>query len=272
MTQDFIGVHGHAEPYLNLEPFFDLSGFAAINEEICYGLPHFAVSYTGGSHKSMGIVPPSLKNDPYIDYGQVIQKFTPEEFERFMTLSDSDEGLDYEDRGRFTFYEEGEVSMSRRQFLYLKYRYGVYFPWKVFLELVEGNVGWEDKCTNEGNFFPEIEHAFPLTVKFIRSLPFTSIGRCNLLGIEANDHGTVHRDNYDKVDDPPLNDFITLSPAGDKNLYLWNEAKREKLIVPGRLYTFNDMNFHGVEAAPYFRYSIRVDGIFTDEFRAKISK
>jgi hypothetical protein len=270
--QDFIGVHGHAEPFLNLEPYFDLTGFEAINEEICYSLTQFEVSYTGGSHKSMGIVPPSFQNDPYIDYGQVISRFTPEEFARFMSLSDSEEEVDYEDRNRFTFYEEGVASISLRQFLYLKYRYGVYFPWKVFLPLVAGSPNWEEKCTFKGAFYPEIEEDFPLTVKFIKSLPFKSIGKCTLLGLEANDQATIHRDNYENKDNPPLNDFITLSPAGNKDLFLWNEEKAEKLYVPGKVYTFNDMNYHGVDSATYFRYSIRVDGIFTDEFRAKISK
>ena len=270
--QDFIGVHGHKEPFLNLEPFFDLSAFPAINEEICYSLVQFKASYTGGSHKSMGIVPPRFENDQFIDYGRVIQALTPEEFDRFMSLAEPHVKVDYEDRYKFTYYEEGVVPMSSKQFLYLKYRYGVYFPWKVFLEFVSGNVNWDDKCTNNGKFYSEIEAAFPLTVKFIKSLPFKSIGRCNLLGLEANDHATVHRDNFEKRDNPPINDFITMSPAGNKDLYLWNDGKAEKLYVPGKLYTFNDMNYHGVDAAPYFRYSIRVDGIFTDEFRAKISK
>ncbi|MBI3440739.1 MAG: hypothetical protein HY052_02870 [Proteobacteria bacterium] len=270
--QDFIGVHGHAEPFLNLEPYFDLTGFAAIHEEICYSLTQSEVSYTGGSHKSMGIVPPRFENDPFIDYGQVILRFTPEEFVQFMSLSDSEEEIDYRDRHKFTLYEEGAAPISPRQFLYLKYRYGVYFPWKVFLEFVEGNTSWDDKCTNNGNFFPEIETAFPLTVRFIRSLPFRSIGRCNLLGLEANDHATIHRDNYEKQDNPPINDFITLCPAGNKELFLWHDEKAEKLYISGRLFTFNDMNYHGVDSAPYFRYSIRVDGIFTDEFRTRISK
>ena len=37
-------------------------------------------------------------------------------------------------------------------------------------------------------------------------------------------------------------------------------------MVKARIYWFNDMDYHGVEPAPYFRYSIRVDGIFTNEF------
>ena len=34
---------------------------------------------------------------------------------------------------------------------------------------------------------------------------------------------------------------------------------------------FNDFDHHGVEAAPFFRYSLRVDGVFTDAFRARLA-
>ena len=269
---EFIGVHGHAEPFINLEPYFDISDFGAMHDEICYALAQMDTSYTGGSHKSMKIVPPRFENDQFVDYGQVIANFTPQEFAIFMTLTDEDIEVAYEDRNRFTYYEEGAVPISHEQFMYLKYRYGVYFPWKVFVEMVEGNISWDDKCTNKGEFFPEIAEVMPRTVEFIRSLPFKSIGRCNLLGLEANDHATIHRDNWEQRHNPPINDFITFGPAGNKKLFLWDDEKAEKLYIPGRIYTFNDMNYHGVESAPHFHYSIRVDGIFTDEFRAKISK
>jgi hypothetical protein len=40
--------------------------------------------------------------------------------------------------------------------------------------------------------------------------------------------------------------------------------------VRGRAYWFNDHDYHGVEADPFFRYSIRVDGVFTEAFRASL--
>ncbi len=33
-----------------------------------------------------------------------------------------------------------------------------------------------------------------------------------------------------------------------------------------RAYWFNDGDYHGVEADPFFRYSVRVDGFFRPEF------
>ena len=41
--------------------------------------------------------------------------------------------------------------------------------------------------------------------------------------------------------------------------------------MPGRAYWFNDHDYHGVLPDPFFRYSIRVDGVFTREFRAALT-
>jgi hypothetical protein len=37
-------------------------------------------------------------------------------------------------------------------------------------------------------------------------------------------------------------------------------------VITAPIYWFNDMDYHGVEPDPFFRYSVRVDGIFTPAF------
>ncbi len=66
-------------PFVDLEPYVDTSRFAALHEEICLALTQIPLHFTAGSHKSMGIVPPSLAGDPYADYGHAIAKMTPPE-------------------------------------------------------------------------------------------------------------------------------------------------------------------------------------------------
>ena len=39
-----------------------------------------------------------------------------------------------------------------------------------------------------------------------------------------------------------------------------------KTIVDTPIYWFNDADYHGVEPDPFFRYSIRVDGVFDPAF------
>ena len=82
-----VGIGRH--PYVDLERYVDVRKLESLDDEICYGLTQVPTTYTGGSHKTMGIVPPSLEEEPYIDYGRVIRSFTRREFEAFVSLSDT---------------------------------------------------------------------------------------------------------------------------------------------------------------------------------------
>jgi hypothetical protein len=256
------GIFGR--PYVDLEPFLDLAPLAEIHEEICLALTQVPTDYTGGSHRSMGIMPASRSAEAHADYGEVIASFSDAEFLTFRSLADDPGSIDPARRHELEFGEEREHPLSRRQMLWLEYRHRVYFPWKVYVELIP-NGRWSDKSDSTGKDFTRRARTFfPKTVAYVKSLPFASIGRCNLMGLRANDHGTVHRDGEG---DPAVPDhFITLCPAGDKRLFLWDEAARRKVSVPGRAYWFNDHDQHGVDADPYFRYSLRIDGIFRPDF------
>jgi hypothetical protein len=269
----WIGCQGRKESFINLEEegLVDCSSFATLHDEICLGLLEVDFSYTGGSHKHMGIVPPEFEQDQSIDYGQVIANFTKEEFLRFISIGDPEYEIDSDRWKEYTFGEDAEIPMTKKQFQYLKMRYGVYFPWKAHYPFIEGVYNWTNKHFFNRDFTDLVKDLFPQTCDFIRSLPFMSIGRCDLLGLEANDFGTVHRDNYERIDSPPIMDFITISPCENKRLFLYQHVTKEESFVRGKAYTFNDMNYHGVAADPWFRYSIRIDGIFKEEFRAKLA-
>jgi hypothetical protein len=259
------GIFGHA--FVDLESYIDLHELAALDDEITIGLTEVPVSYTGGSHKTMGIVPPSERDDPFADYGQVIAGMDRSEFARFIGLSDTPESFELDRQADYEFGEERRWSLSRRQMLYLEYRHGVYFPWKVFYELMPGGA-WDERADASGKTFTdEARRVFPRTIAFIERLPFARLGRCNLLGLQSNDHGTTHRD---AEDDPAVGHFITLCPRGNKQLFLWDEFRKARTPVPGRAYWFDDRLYHGVAPAPFFRYSIRVDGLFDGGFLARL--
>jgi hypothetical protein len=256
-----VGLFGR--PYLDLAPHLDLGGLDDVHEEICLALTQVPVDYTGGSHRSMGIVPPSLQNQPWVDYGEVIRALSDAQFEVFRSLSDDPNAIDVARRQAIEWGEERDVPLSRRQMLWLKYRFGVYFPWKVFVELIP-NRYWADKSNAAGKSWTRLAKTyFPKTVAFVEKLPFTAIGRCNVMGLEANDDGTVHRDGLPS-EEPAT--FVTLCPAANKKLFLWDEEARAKTPIEGRAYWFNDCDYHGVEPAPHFRYSIRIDGVFEGAF------
>ncbi len=259
------GVWGR--PFVDLERLLELSGLQEVHREITESLACVPVSYTGGSHRSMGITPPSQPDGAFGDYGEALAAMTEAERERFVALADDDLGGG--PQAAFLYGEEGERELSPRQMSFLKYRFGVYFPWQVFFEMMP-NRYWNEKSSGQGKAFSRLAlHFFPKTIELVRSLPFSEMGRCNVMGLDPYHHGTIHRDAEPGAQPEP-DHFILLCPAGNKRLFLWDEARRTRTYVCSRAYWFNDADYHGVAAAPYFRYSIRVDGIFEPDFLRRL--
>lgn len=268
-----VGLYGR--PFLPLDEALavagvDLSILGAIHDEVCLAYATMPVDYTGGSHRSMGIMPPSRVADAVVDYVEVVRALPDAEWRAFVALAN--DPSDYDGVDRADVGEERAVALSRRQMLWLKVRHGVYFPWKGYLELIP-NQRWTDKASFEGKRFTRAARTFlPLTCALIERLPFVGVGRANIMGLEAHDHGTVHRDG-DPDDQGAPDQFITLYPVAGKELFVWDEADRRAHVVEGaRAVWFNDFDYHGVSAAPVFRYSIRIDGVFTDAFAALIAE
>ncbi len=265
-----VGLYGR--PFLDLTPLLSLPPLDDVHEEVCAGLAQVPVDYTGGSHRSMDIMPPSRRAEAVVDYVEVLRALDDAQWARFVALADDPAAFD--DVERDDIGEERGVPLSRRQMLWLKVRHGVYFPWKAYVELIP-NARWGDKANPVGKAFTRNAKAFfPKLVDVVSRLPFTAIGRCNIMGLEANDWGTVHRDGHPEEQDAP-DEFITLSfpvPAErQKRLFVWDEAAQRAHDVNGTAIWFNDFDHHGVAPAPYFRYSVRVDGVFVDDFRAQIA-
>lgn len=254
------GIFGR--PFWRLDDLVAPEALAAVHDEVCLALAEIPTSYTGGSHRSMGIVPASRDGECLVDYQEAIAAMTPEQRAVLRELADDPppDGAAPADFG-----EERAIPLSRRQMLWLERRFKVYFPWTTYVELIP-NRRWEDKADAEGKAWTRVAKTFfPKTIELVKSLPFERIGRCNVLGLAAFHYGTVHKDG--ELDEQTAPDhFLTICPAGDKRLFLWDEELRQKTPVDGRVYWFNDFDYHGVDADPFFRYSIRVDGVFREGF------
>ncbi len=258
-------------PYVDLASVVDTSSFAELDEEILYALSRVDVSYTGGSLKWMNVVAPWVHDDPYVDYGEVILGFSRDEFVRFVSLAPDPSVFDVDRQHEYQFGDETDHPLSRRQMLYLKYKHGVYFPWKACYHLLE-NDRWEDKHHGAGKEFSEEALAeFPKTVAFIRGLPFVEIGRAVLFGIEANDHAPLHRDS-EPGKALSVAQSISFAPGGRKRFILCDPAGEHTTLVTTPIYWFNDMDYHGVLPDPFFRYSIRVDGVFDPAFVRRLER
>ncbi len=266
MTERRGPIHGiFGRPHADLSFLVDDATLDAIDEEIGLGLVHAEATYTGGTLKWMGVVAPWVTDDGYEDAMVVIRRLSPSDYETFLSLSDPPCEPERCPQASTVFGDETDRPFSRAQLDWLTMRHGAYFPWKVCVHLL-ANDRWEDKHLGAGKSFDaEAERLFPKTVALIRRLPFLEVGRVVIFGVAANDHAPLHRDS-----EPGralgVAQSITLAPGRKKRFFLCNHEDDEPLVVAPRVYWFNDMDYHGVLPDPYFRYSIRIDGVFDPTF------
>ena len=266
----FTGQGVFGRPFVRLDDLFDLTPLDAVHDEICLALAQMPTSYTGGSHRAMGIMPGGCEGEALVDYQEVIRALDDRGFATFRSLSDDPGAIEREGGRDAEYGEERAVPLSARQMLWLKMRHSVYFPWKVYTELIP-SARWEDK-SHPGKRFTRIAEALlPQTIAFVRRLPFRHVGRCNVMGLEANDHGTVHRDGVPAPGRKP-DTFLTFCPRGDKRIYVMDERTGARIPVEFSVVWFNDHDYHGVHADSFFRYSVRVDGPFTPEFERALQE
>lgn len=258
-------------PYLDLGPYIDGAALDAIDREITLALSHLDSEYTGGTLKHMGVVAPWVMDDGYRDAMDALAAMTEDEYEDFASLAD--DGVDpvpYEDRAA-GHGDETDRPFSRAQQRLLSVRHGAYFPWKCCYHLL-ANERWEDKHSGDGKDFTDEARAhFAKTVALIESLPFTEVGRVVIFGMEANDHAPLHRDS-EPGQSEAVAQCVMLSPRRGKRFYLQNRSEDAPLIVDARAYWFNDMDYHGVLADPFFRYSLRIDGVFDPAFVRELAR
>jgi Rieske 2Fe-2S family protein len=257
------GIFGR--PYIDLGDVLDLAALDTLDAEIARGLAHVETTYTGGTLKWMGVVAPWAMDDAYLDAMHVIERLSDEEMKTFFSLAEAPEAFDIASRASYRFGDETDHPFTRDQERWLAYRHGVYFPWKVCYHLLE-NDRWEDKHSGDGKTFDgEAREVFPETVRYLEDLPFAEMGRVVIFGLQPNDHAPLHRDS-EPGQSLGIAQSISLCPRGDKRFFLQNDPAEEPVVVDARAYWFNDMDYHGVLPDPFFRYSVRVDGVFAPGF------
>lgn len=262
-----LGLFG--SPYADLGHLVDGEQLAAIDDEITRGLVRVETSYTGGSLKWMGVVAPWVQGDGYKDLMFEVLAMSRSEKADLAALADDPSSYDLD--GELRVGDETDHPLNRAQLRWLALRHGVYFPWKVCYHLLE-NDRWEDKHSGSGkDFSDEAKEVFPTTLELVRALPFTEIGRVVIFGLEPNDHAPLHRDS-EPGKALGVAQSISLDPRGNKRFFVQNHEDDEPLVVDAQVYWFNDMDYHGVLPDPFFRYSMRVDGVFDPAFLRDVER
>jgi hypothetical protein len=103
---------------------------------------------------------------------------------------------------------------------------------------------------------------------FIATLPFKATGRMIIMYDDGGRAVSAHRD-HDSTD--LCHEFIWFRTNLDKPFYMLNPATEERRYVQSHAAWFDTVNqYHGGDPTGRLSFSIRVDGVFTDEFRAQI--
>ncbi len=111
---------------------------------------------------------------------------------------------------------------------------------------------------------------FPLLMDFIATLPFKATGRMLIIYDDAATNVPAHRDH---LDTEICHEFVWFRTNLRKPFYVLNHKTGEKKYVADYTAWFDSVNqFHGTDPVEGLSFSIRVDGIFSDEFRKLIPK
>jgi len=146
-----------------------------------------------------------------------------------------------------------------------KYAYfalGSAIPWFFALYLKHGD--FTNKTHNNNNWSNAATH-FPKLIEYIKTLPFKEIGRIMFFTTYPNAGVTIHRDSIvAEHKDHNINLFFD---GGWRPSFIWDEKTKEKHYLPAgsKSYFFNNRDYHGVDPEPVFRYTLRIDGTFTDD-------
>lgn len=128
--------------------------------------------------------------------------------------------------------------------------------------------GYDDLDRSEIWELTEQAENFSLLMQFIETLPFKTKGRMLIIYDDAATSVPAHRDHLDA---DVCYEFIWFRTNLRKPFYMLNEKTGVKKYVETYTAWFDSVNqFHGTETVEGLSFSIRVDGVFSDEFRRQI--
>jgi hypothetical protein len=109
---------------------------------------------------------------------------------------------------------------------------------------------------------------FSELMEFIETLPFKAKGRMIIMYDESGRAVTAHRDH----DSSELcHEFIWFRTNLSKPFYMLDPETGRRTYVDSHTAWFDTVNqYHGADATGGLSFSIRVDGVFSDEFRSRI--
>lgn len=243
------GVGKNRIPMINMDSFIDHSMDEQLHIECCRGL---------------------AKSTEY-KLGMVYGAMAPWETEKYDDRKSWSEMMYELDKYDPTGVHRAEIERMMREipkpellsvvYKYMYFAMGAIIPW--FFALYLKKTDFLNKTENIDSWEPTAEN-FPLLKEYIKTLPFKSIGRVLFFTTYPNAGVVTHRDSVvAEHKDHNINLFFN----SGRPSFVWDEITNEKTYLDptAKSYFFNNRDYHGVDPEPVFRYTLRIDGTFTDE-------
>ena len=235
------GVGKSRAPIISMDRYIDHSLNKQLHIECCKGLAIHESKYKSG---------------------MIFGAITPEEEQQYDIKSWTSilDQIEYYDPAHLEAIQELISTNPKAAYRYVYYALGGAIPWFFGLYLKENN--FFDKTA--GGRWNEAAESFPILVEYLHSLPFKDIGRVLFFTTFPNTPVIAHRD----AEVAPHKDHnINLFFCKSRPSYIWDEIKKTKTYLEDHAlsYFFNNRDYHGVDPELAFRYTLRVDGTFTDE-------
>lgn len=165
---------------------------------------------------------------------------------------------------------------------YAKFAYGIYVP------AFPVNLARQTKAADRYGVAREVDtpeawernrSMFPSIQRFIDECgAFKTTGRISIIVQHTNCAEPIHAD-YKHPNNVFLKqhvadaekEFIWLNPTGWKRLFILDEQTQEKHYVESKAAWFNGLDAHGVDAINRQSWTLRIDGVYTNEFRQKVA-
>jgi hypothetical protein len=257
------------KPYLDLDPYLNIPGFIDLNPEICKGLALAREYAKEGTWMTPGF---DQSSGSYMwNWKPIFTAFKeyealPEDHPIKLVGKDifPSNFKDYKQRNIFTRYLKAAMG-ANDPYIY-------YFLWE------EGE--WDFR--NAEKKPTEIQKYFPGLTKWVYDLVdqniINKIGRVIIFLCDHDGIAFEHRDLdakngiFDKnTFSPHKNEFIHIRPRTRRGFYVWDPDSERKYYMNSHASFWNDQDWHGGERSNQQEYGVRIDCVFTDEFRQKLN-
>lgn len=230
--------------YIDLEQFISLDVFDSLQDEI-----HTAF-VEGKKYAISGTYQRQLTDDKITSKPKGV-KLLQEAVEEFLALSDDDP---IKDTG-LKLYRENKSFFTT----YIKLMMQAYDPFHYYTLI--GRVREQDQPLVE--LMPGLCNWLKYDLK-VKNRVFEHIEKITFIVCDANGITWDHKD----LD--CMEDFIYIRPNLEKPCYIWDPKTKTKTYINSRAATWNVNSWTGAEQINYQTYALRLEGIYTEEFRQKI--